>query len=279
MQYLHQQLLFQLLMQIFERFLKKNRYFISFLKYLWAVEKKFLIAIIFFLVTIPVSAQQNVTTVGFQFKPIFSSSMFGTGPVEVQQNNVSFLIHPKSGFSAGMLIRRGISQRISFEGGISYVKRNFDLTLTDGEFSDMTEFKIIGYEVPVTGLVYIPLSQHLFMNAAFGFSFDFFPSDIYTKREYFEHYGARREWVIPGMLANLGWELRTEKSGYFYLGASYHQPFDKIYNSIINYAQFGKYEDVNIPLKGNYLTFDIRYFFHEEPKEKVERKKKTKQKK
>ncbi len=137
----------------------------------------------------------------------------------------------------------------------------------------MTNFKIIGYEVPVAGLVYIPLSQHLFMNAAFGFSFDFFPSDISTASSFYEHYGARTEWVIPGMLANLGWEFRTEKSGMIYLGASYHQPFSEIYNSIITYTQFGKEELVSGFLRGNYLTLDLRYFFHEDPQERVKRKK------
>ena len=226
-----------------------------------------------FMPVVATFAQMNVTTVGFQFKPIFSSSMFGTGPIDITENNIDYRILPKSGFSAGMLIRRGISSRISIEGGLSYVKRNYDLTITDGEFSELSDFKIIGYELPITGLVYIPLSQRLYMNAAFGFSFDFFPSDISTRDSYFEHYGARTEWVIPGMIANLGWELRTEKSGYFYLGASYHQPFDDIYTSLISYEQFGKYEDVSAQLKGNYLTLDVRYFFHEEPKETVKKKK------
>jgi hypothetical protein len=233
--------------------------------------------IIIVVIMFPARAQQNVTTIGIQFKPIFSSSMFGTGPLERNQNNVDFIIHPRSGFAAGMLIRRGITPRISVEAGISYVKRKYDLSISDGEFSDLTNFKIIGYEVPVVGLVYIPLSQHLFMNAAFGFSFDFFPSDVLTGSSYFVHYGARTQWMIPAMIANLGWEFRTEKSGYFYLGASYHQPFSEIYNSITTYTQFGKDEEVSAFLRGNYLTFDVRYFFHEEPQERV-RKKKTKKK-
>ena len=240
------------------------------------MERRIILLSIFILIAFVGMAQKNITTVGFQFKPIFSSSMFGTGPVELSRNDINFTIHPGSGFSAGMLIRRGISNRISLESGISYVKRNYELNITDSEFDHTTDFKIIGYEVPVVGLVYIPLSQHLFMNAAFGFSFDFFPSDIFTGSSYFEHYGARTQWLVPGMLANLGWEFRTEKSGYFYLGASYHQPFREIYNSIITYKQFGKTEEVSVFLRGNYLTFDVRYFFHEEPQERSGRKKKKK---
>ncbi len=237
------------------------------------MRRKIIFTFLSIILNLTAQAQKNVTTVGFQFKPLFSSSMFGTGPLELTRNEVNFFIKPGSGFSAGMLIRRGITERISVEGGISYVKRNYDLRISDGEFDHMTDFKIIGYEVPLVGLVYIPLSQHLFMNAAFGFSFDFFPSDISTGSSYFEHYGARTQWMVPGMLANLGWELRTEKSGYIYLGASYHQPFSEIYNSIITYDQFGKDEEVSVFLRGNYLTMDIRYFFHEEPQERVKKKK------
>jgi len=223
-----------------------------------------------------VSAQEKVITAGIQFKPIFSSNFFNTGPENDSENNVQFTITPKSGYCIGMVIRRGITNIISFESGINYVKRNFAIEVSDPDssYKGDSDFGIVGYEIPVQGLVFIQLSDQIFMDVALGASLDFYPSDIKTSGNRYEHYSARQSWFSPAVLANLGWEYRTEKSGYFYLGASFHRPFSNSFTSIIQYQNREKpYPEGRMDLQGNYLTFDLRYFFHSDPEK---RKKKIK---
>ncbi len=228
---------------------------------------------IFLLLSKVVNSQDNVITVGIQYKPIFSSNFFNTGPEMSTVNGVNFEIAPKSGFCTGMIIRKGITKSVSFESGINYVKRNFNLNITDSAFSGDSEFSIIGYEIPVLGLIFIQLSDEIFMDVALGLSLDFYASDVRTNDYYFNHYSAYQSWFSPSVLANLGWEYRTEKSGYFYLGASYHRPFQSIYKSFVQYIPNPDPEDQAIlNLQGNYLTLDLRYFFHSDPQK---RKKKT----
>jgi hypothetical protein len=238
-----------------------------------------LVSITFFVMFISQSlqGQQNVTTVGFQFKPIFSSQMFGTGPVQEKNNNLQVTVDPRAGFSGGMIVRHGFTDRLSFETGISYAKRVYGLEIETPDYKSLSDFRIVGYEIPLQGLVYIQLAQKLFMNATGGASLDFFPSDIGTKGEKFRHLSLRNSRLQGGVLANLGWEWRTEKSGYFYLGASYHNPFKKIYTSRVQYFPVPTaLEEVFFDLSGNYLTFDIRYFFHEDPEQRIKKEKKKK---
>ncbi len=214
-------------------------------------------------------AQKGVLTAGFQFKPIFSSSMFGTGPIEKRIDTVLFTMKPGGGFAAGMMIRRGITNRVSAETGINYVKRNYSIKIDKEEVKATTDFSIVGYEVPLLGMVYIQLSQELFMNVALGASLDFFPSEIATKGTNFTHFSQRNHRLVPGVLANLGWEWRTEKSGYFYLGASYHRPYQHIYDTFVIYKEgVGRETPAQFKLEGTYLTVDLRYFFHEDPDSK-----------
>ncbi len=223
------------------------------------------------------SAQQNILTAGVQFKPIFPSAMLGTGPQELVMDGVNFKIDPRAGFAAGMVVRRGITPRLSFETGINYVRRKYDLTISDSAFTGDSDFRIVGYEIPAMGLVFIQLAQQLHMTTGLGVSLDIFPSDIFTSDTYFRHLAVKRNWLLPGLQANLGYEWRTEKKGFFYLGGSYHQPFSSIFGSSIKYNQFDRKTEAKANLKGNYLTVDLRYFFHEEPlapKTKTERKKK-----
>ncbi|MFI5219719.1 MAG: hypothetical protein ACHQNT_09540 [Bacteroidia bacterium] len=222
------------------------------------------------------SAQDNVLTAGFQFKPIFSSKFFNTGPQSKDSSGVNFILTPNSGYCAGMIIRYGITNKVSFESGINYVKRTNEITIKDGGFKGVSKFSIIGYEIPVSGLVFIQLGEKVFMDASLGASFDFFPSDVESEDYYFKHFGRRQYWVFASVLANLGWEYRTEKSGYFYLGASYHRPFKDIYSSTIGYYVNDDYvTGQQFLISGNYLTFDIRYFFHEDPLKKKAKKKKV----
>src|SRR6185436_1453018 len=178
-----------------------------------------------------ISAQDNVLTAGIQIKPIFSSKFFGTGEQtlrgEPEPNTpdsiVTFQTKPGSGFCAGMVVRYGLTNRISFESGINYVKRSYSLNIHDSllSFSGTSKYRIVSYEIPLSGLVFIQLSEKIFMDVSLGVSLDFFPSSVHSQDDYFKQFGTRRNWISESVIANLGYEYRTEKSGYFYIGASY----------------------------------------------------------
>jgi len=220
-----------------------------------------------------VRAQEQMMTAGFQFKPLFSSKFFNTGPESRSVQGVNFTVTPEGGYCMGMVLRRGLTDTWSVESGINYVKRNYSIDIQDSANSVNGSFSMVSYDVPLLGLVFIQLSEHIFMDVGLGVSLDFFPSDLRSKTDVYEHYSARKSWFSPAVLANLGWEYRTEKSGYFYLGASYHRPFDYIYGTYLGYPDLRPLNssvktEPPITLSGNFLTFDIRYFFHSDPLKK-----------
>lgn len=218
-------------------------------------------------------AQENIFTAGFQYKPIFSSAFFSTGTKTVSQNGIDFSISQKFGYNAGMTLRRGFTKKLSMEFGINYVKRNFGLSITDTTFTGKSDFTIIGYEIPVQGLIFIRLGEKLYMNSSAGISTDMYPSNVATAGTYFMHHSSRNSLFQFSALANLGYEYRTPKNGYFYFGASYHLPFNYFYESAVKYIP--PQEVIYIKLRGNYLTLDFRYYFHEDPL-KPKKKKKSK---
>ncbi|MBI3503121.1 MAG: hypothetical protein HY063_15145 [Bacteroidetes bacterium] len=216
-------------------------------------------------------SQENIFTAGFQYKPIFPSAFFSTATNSVSQNGIDFSISQKFGYCAGMVLRRGITKRFSFETGINYVKRNYSLSITDTTFTGNSDFAIIGYEIPLQGLIFIQLGKKLYMNSSAGISWDMYPSNVKTADSYFNHYAARHFLFQSSVLANVGYEFRTVKSGYFYIGGSYHLPFSYFYLSAIEYTP--QKEITHMKLRGNYLTLDFRYFFHEDPLKPKKKKK------
>ncbi|MCF8461917.1 MAG: PorT family protein [Flavobacteriales bacterium] len=248
-------------------------------------------------------AQDNenvqVLTAGVEFRPIFPIDFLKTGDQLVSNNDFSISVSPKFSFSAGMIIRYGFHKRFALETGLNFVQRNYNLDIhrdsTAGkpEYKSKTDFTIIGYEHPIKLLVFVQLSEHIFMNAAAGFQLTFFPSDIFTSDEnssgsdqHFKHSSLRLGFdgkpgndgfIHGGAIANLGFEYRTKKIGFFYLGGTYHVPFADVYSSKFAYADDSYASPAQeVRLNGSYLTFDVRYFFHSKPIAAKERKKKKK---
>jgi hypothetical protein len=204
---------------------------------------------------------------GVQVKPIVPLHVFGTGPVTLSEDGFTAEITPVFSNSFGAVIRAGISDQMAIETGINMVKRNYrtHYALPDSGLAAMTSLSIVNYDIPLNLLVYVKINQKLFMNASFGFSTIFLPSNVRAYEENYPHYfiteGLRKNWFQLALNANFGVEYRTEKNGSFYLGTSFQNPFSSFFIVATAY----KYKAINRPvygeMRGTYITFDVKYFF------------------
>lgn len=247
------------------------------------MNKKVLLYLLLITFSKVASSQERVTTFGLQLKPIIPIQLFNAGKLEKTVNNIEYINNPKTGLSFGMVIRKGFTKSLSIETGINFLRRNYDLSINDADssFKSESSFRLVTYEIPVLGLVYVQLNRNMFMNVAGGVSFDIYPTPLFTYDDHFANAVNRTNWLQPSLLANIGWEYRTEQSGFWYLGASLHRPFKNIMTEFVTYkGESGlRREETTFNLTGNYLTIDIRYFFHEEKEKKKKKIKKEPTKK
>ncbi|MFM9985207.1 MAG: outer membrane beta-barrel protein [Flavobacteriales bacterium] len=229
-------------------------------------------------------SQINVTTFGLQVKPMVPSKFFDTGPTSITSENLTVVFTPKFGLNMGMVIRRGLTKNWSFETGINMVQRNYDLEFQHPfpRTNQHLKFRYIGYEIPLQALIYVRLTDKLWMNASGGVSIDIYPSDVRSNTSLFQDTTAidyqqltiKNNWIQLSLLVNYGFEWRTKEDGYFYFGASFHRPFSDIGYTVtslsINNSQVAS---LVYALKGSYLTADFRYFFHEKPEKRKKPKK------
>lgn len=216
-----------------------------------------------------VHGQVGVTTFGLQVKPVIPFSFFE--PVTtLQREHVTSTLSLNGGMALGMLVRTGISKSISLEVGLDQITRryNFNLQNDTNGYNAGGELRFVGYEMPVVCLVYIRLGERTWMNNALGASMDFYPGDAQKDLDYAQAYYFRRNWAQVGVVGNIGVEYRTLKSGYFYLGATFHRPFGAMAQADVTwldkYRSYQPYKMTTL-LSGSYLTVDLRYFFHEDP--------------
>lgn len=222
---------------------------------------------------LPSRAQQGVVTLGIQAKPVIPFNFFDPLTV-LEAPSLSGSVELTGGFAFGMMVRAGITKSISFETGINQINRRFDVSIANDTsgYTDADRLRYIGYEIPALAMVYIRLGERSWMNNAIGFSLDMYPSDAERVLKEARAYMARKDWVQLGVVGNIGVEYRTRKSGWFYLGATYHRPFGDMAT-----AELTWYDRSNFPttifagVDGSYLTADIRYFFHSDPERVRER--------
>ena len=225
--------------------------------------------LLFLLLVQGIRAQENITTFGIQFKPLIAGDALRTGPVSDREDGLETLFTQRTGTSFGAVIRHGINDVFSLETGINITSRNFriDMLRPADSLQVRDEFRFIAYEIPINLLVYVKFRERLYLNAAGGISIDMFPSDVETRvaipeADYF-HRTFYSAWIKTGLNANVGMEYRVPDVGYFYLGATWHQPFRDVAFSQVGLKNFnGRTQNVSVtPLSGTYITLDLRYFF------------------
>ncbi len=184
----------------------------------------------------------------------------------------------QSGFGFGGVIRLRLSRIWNVESGLYFTRRRYRFGIRDLQepFDSRTEFRVMGYEIPFKGLIYIQLGDQLFMNVAMGVALNFTASDVIAAERTYNIKGFKPAWVRLGILGNVGFEWRTEKDGYFYIGATWHQIPGEIMRTEVNYfrpaenspGQFlpsGRQRGI---LDGTYFSIDLRYFINPVVKKK-----------
>ena len=213
-------------------------------------------------------------TAGIEFKLIQNIPVFNLDSAVLIDPDQNFraVYELQDGFGFGGVIRMRLSRVWNLETGLHYTRRRYRFQINDLQtsFSDETHFRVVGYEIPLKGLVYIQLGDDLYMNVALGASANFFASDVIGLQNIYNIKGFKPSWVRLGVMGNVGVEYRTRKDGYFYLGASWHQMVGEIMRTEINYFREGsppasRQRDI---LDGTYFAIDFRYFINPTVKKK-----------
>lgn len=232
--------------------------------------KKFILAAFILTFTIQLNAQQGESIFGFQYKPIVPNKFIGEHTHDFDSlPTFKSSSTQKFGHSFGMVFRHYFLDNVALESGINFTKRKFDLHFEVDDQSLVasadTSVAFINYQIPVSALIFIRLSEELYMNASVGVNFDFYPSEIGTSKtidinNQFIQRGFRSEWVQLGANANFGFEYRTRKKGTIYLEATYNQPFSNAMRFSMAWTKPGASTVVRDYIKGSYLTVDLRYY-------------------
>jgi hypothetical protein len=227
------------------------------------------ILLVFMVLLVPQAyGQKGMITAGVQIKPILPFTLFNASDIQINEDIYRASIDAKTGISYGGIIRVGITDRLSIETGLHYVRRNYRMRMDiqDSPNFDEGSFAYINFELPVQAMVFVRLSERLYMNTALGFGINMWPSSIRSIgiRNRLVHDSLIANRVNFSFLGNMGFEFRTEEKGFYYLGVSLTNPLGFITRAtILDYRDdvFGHRVRMISRLNGEFFTLDFRYLF------------------
>lgn len=216
---------------------------------------------------------------GFQLRPIVPNAYLNTDIETASLPNFAYSAKSNVGISFGSIIRKPLGKFWNLETGLNFVKRSYSLQfdLDDSvQVSSQQNMTFIAYEIPIQALIYVQLGKSWYMNASAGISLDFFPSETETyssekvDSSYFDFSQKtyRIKWSALAAQTNLGFEYRTEKDGYYYIGASFHRPFGRIAGTQATVETNAGSERLWLSLSGSYFSIDLKYFLYDKYKAK-----------
>ena len=207
---------------------------------------------------------------GIQYQSVIPNNLVGEKVLSLSNETFSSTINQKMGYSMGATVRAGITELIAFETGINFTKRNFDINmqLPDSNLFSSGAFSFIEYSIPFNCLIYIKMTKQWYANASLGVAATYKPSSVGGQINpegqhafIYEGYADFRKKIGLDFNGNVGFEYRTKKSGFIYLGGSVRIPFAPLFIMATQYRHQGYTLNTAATVNGSYLSVDIKYFF------------------
>lgn len=208
---------------------------------------------------------------GLQVKPILPTKFIGNSELKQELNGFKTTFKQSTGYSFGAVVRAGLTKTIAIETGLNYNQRVFDIdmSLADSNLFLKNDMKHVSYDLPIKGLFYIRLAEKWYMSTAIGGNISYNPTNVRVTTNtgtlsQFVHTGLARKLFFE-FGANVGFEFRTEKDGFFYLGGVASVPFNSIMFLRSSYVYQGYHITIDAEnegkVDGSYLSLEFKYFF------------------
>lgn len=245
-------------------------------------------------------SRKNFVSFGLEVSPIIPTTLFNSAGTEITNDaeKIRFMVKPSLSYRFGAGLRFDVfnfkklqlGNMFTINTGIYYTQRAFRVGVTDVSnpvldsalISD--RFTFVSYEIPLMLQLHLQASNRIWVNFAIGTGAEFYPSQVYTRSGdlgqpgYYLQYTARKFIVLAPLKASFGVEYRTEKSGYFGIGATISRPMPYMADTFFEYwksngttsYQVTPFGNIDTPMRtqGMYLSVDFRYYFQPSRNEK-----------
>lgn len=238
---------------------------------------KFLFFFFLISLSVPVVAQtpnrdKFPSYFGLVASPVFPSDFLGTKTTVFNDptETMTITFNQTTGFMFGASVRIGLTRLMSLETGLTQIRRNFQvgMSIPDSNISSQKTFSFVSYDLPLNALIYVQMTENVFMNASLGMSIAHYPSDIRDTiqpggKDFLVQEGRRTERTHLAVNAGIGFEYRTLKAGTFYVGGGGKIPLKQIMIGVGVLKEAGSSNQLFAykAVDGSFLSLDLRYYF------------------
>jgi hypothetical protein len=184
-------------------------------------------------------------------------------------DSISSTLSILGGRAFGGVLRKTFSEQFALETGLYLSNRGFkvNMSYSDSNIVDSLNFRFVTYELPLNAQVFVKMSEEVFANVALGFVANYKVSSAGSSvnpkgKHQFENGAFVKNKFGIDFNAQIGFEFRTRDKGYFYLGGSSRIGLTPLFTYLSTYNYQGNFSQQFGPVNGGFLSFDLRYYFH-----------------
>lgn len=198
---------------------------------------------------------------GLGIRTIASTDLLSTGAVSVISEGVNFSFEPKMALGLDAIIRFKLKGRFSLQTGISSIRRGYGYSMDDGAERYEDYVRLTSFQIPLTGILQVPISERGKIGLETGFVLDMLPTNAASGGENYQSLIFVRRRFNSALRATAFFSQELEKGGMIEIGGGYHRLIGRMGNF---YMDFGPTADVitnRTAIQGHFFYLGATFFF------------------
>lgn len=198
---------------------------------------------------------------GLGIRSVVSSDLLSTGTFSAISEDVTFSYAPRPSLGIDAIIRFKLRGRFSLQTGISSIRRGYDVTMDDGSVKFEDYIRLTSFQIPITGILQVPISERGKMGLETGFVLDMLPTDAASGADSFQSFIYVSNRFNAALRATAFFSQDIEKGGRVEIGAGYHRLLGNLGNLYMDFGLPSEVKTFKTPLQGHFFYLGATFFF------------------
>lgn len=190
-----------------------------------------------------------------------TSDLLSVGETQMTKEGIDFTYAPKFSLGIDAIIRLKLKGRFSLQTGLSSIRRDYDFGIASDTLSYSGFIRNAGFQIPITGLLQVPISDKAKMGIEVGYVQDALPTNVSSGTDSFLTYIYVINRFRPALRTSAVFSQGFNNGSSFEVGFTYHRMLGRLGTIIMDYDP-GEVRVTNkSDLSGHFFSFNLAFFF------------------
>lgn len=205
--------------------------------------------------------RREIIKFGVGVKTLMTSDLLSVGEATFINEGVSFSYAPKLSFALDAVVRIKLKGRFSIQTGLTTLRRSYDFQIASDSLSHGDFIRQTGYQIPLTALLQVPISDRAKVGIEAGYVQDAFTTNIAKGNDSFLTYIFVNGRFKPALRTSAVFSQGLKDGSAIEFGFAYHRMLGRLGTIIMDYDPGSVQVTGRGDLSGHFFSLNIAFFF------------------